>query len=501
MTDQPQKKSILKRIPLHWQIIGGMILGIVIGVIAVQIDLARNATTGKDFIVAWLKPFGTIFINSLKLVAIPLIITSLIKGISDLNEISNLSSLGLRTVGLYLLTTVVAVTVGLTLVNVVQPGNSISAETKSLLQANLSTKDEAKMESAKLEAANQKAKGPLQPLVDLVPGNIFSASTANKNMLQVIFFVVLFGIGLLTIPDENSAPVKKFFDGLNDVILKLIDFIMMVAPLGVLALLAALIVEAPSADVFVALLWYSLCVVGGLAILVFAVYPTAVFVFARTSFTKFFRGISPAQLLAFSTSSSAATLPVTMDCVEENLGVQKEVSSFVLPIGATVNMDGTSLYQAVAAVFIAQVYDQDLSLAQQLTIVLTATLASIGSAAVPGAGLVMLVIVLGAINVPVEGIAFIFAVDRILDMCRTTVNVTGDATVSMLVARSVGKLRESNLVDGVEPPPEKDALAIWQEKLGHLQRALAKSSDAEQKFSIEKRIEDTRTKIAELDGN
>lgn len=430
----------MKRVPLHWQILIGMLAGLLLGFLAAQFDAWQGGSVGKTIVVNWIKPFGLIFINLLKLIAIPLIITSLIKGIADLNETSKLSSLGLRTVALYLTTTIVAVVVGLVTVNVVQPGNSISEQTKTMLREGLTESDAKKMQSAQAEKAKQETTTPLQPLIDLVPGNVFGASTNNRNMLQVIFCVVFFGIGLLTIPKEKAQPVKDLFDGLNDVVLRLIDFIMKAAPLGVLALLAALVVEAPGKDVFIALLWYCACVVAGLGLMAFIFYPTLVFVFTGTKPQKFFTGIAPAQLLAFSTSSSAATLPVTMKCVEENLEVEKEVGSFVLPIGATVNMDGTCLYQAVAAVFISQIYSQDLNLGHQLTIVMTATLASIGSAAVPGAGLVMLVIVLGAIGVPTEGIAFIFAVDRILDMCRTAVNVTGDATVSMLVAKSVGKL-------------------------------------------------------------
>ena len=266
-------------------------------------------------------------------------------------------------------------------------------------------------------------------------------------MLQVIFFVVFFGIGLILVSPEKAAPVKDFFDGLNEVILKMIDLIMLAAPYGVFALLASLIVESPSIALFKALLGYSLTVLAGLGLMIFVVYPFFVKTFTGRSYGFFFRGISPAQLLAFSTSSSAATLPVTMERVEEHLGVEKEVTSFVCPIGATINMDGTSLYQAVAAVFIAQAMGIDLSFGDQLTIVLTATLASIGSAAVPGAGMVMLVIVLAAIGVPEEGLALIFAVDRILDMCRTSVNVTGDATVAMLVAKSVGKLGDPKVKD------------------------------------------------------
>ncbi len=403
-------------------------------------DLPKQVTVkpASTFVKDWIKPFGTIFINLLKLIAIPLIVASLIKGVSDLKDISKLSAMGGRTIGLYLMTTVVAVTIGLLIVNIFQPGNSISEETRIELVENFSGDADKKIAAA----AAQQDQGPLQALVDIVPSNIFTALGNNGSMLQVIFFVVFFGIGLILIPHEKSKPVKEFFDSLNEVILKLIDLIMMAAPYGVFALLAALIVESPSGDLFMALIKYSLCVIGGLGIMVFIFHPFLVKTFTGKSMGFFFKGISPAQLLAFSTSSSAATLPVTMERVEEHLGVEKEVSSFVLPIGATINMDGTSLYQAVAAVFIAQAFGIDLTIWDQLTIVMTATLASIGSAAVPGAGMVMLVIVLGAIGVPEFGLALIFAVDRPLDMCRTVVNVTGDATVSMLVAKSVGKLGE-----------------------------------------------------------
>jgi len=273
-------------------------------------------------------------------------------------------------------------------------------------------------------------------------------------MLQVIVFAIFFGIGLILIPADKSKTVKDFFDGVNEVILKLIDLIMLAAPYGVFALLATLVAESPSIDLFKALLWYAFSVVLGLAIMML-VYALIVKVFAKKSPSFFFKGISPAQLLAFSTSSSAATLPVTMECVEEHLGVDKEVASFVLPIGATINMDGTSLYQAVAAVFIAQTFGMELSFVAQLGIIVTATLASIGSAAVPGAGMVMLVIVLGQAGIPEAGLALIFAIDRPLDMCRTAINVTGDAAVAMIVANSVGKLHQPEVKNWDDNYPNK----------------------------------------------
>jgi len=415
----------MKSIALHWRILIGMALGVIVALIMSQISW------GPELITDYVKPFGTIFINGLKLIAVPLILASLIKGVSDLKDLSRLSQMGLRTILTYVFTTILAVSVGLMVVNLVAPGEKITQETRNELLEAYGGEAVQKME----QAEKQKEAGPLQALVDLVPSNIVGAATDNGNMLQIIFFALFFGVSLIMIPQASAAPVKAFFDGLNDVILKMIDLIMALAPYGVFALMAALVVEAPSADLFAALLWYALCVVMGLLILV-AAYLIIVRFIIRRNPLDFIRGIAPAQLLAFSTSSSAATLPVTMECVEEELGVRKEVASFVLPIGATINMDGTSLYQAVAAVFIAQAFGMDLDFATQMGIIATATLASIGSAAVPGAGMVMLIIVLAQAGIPEAGLALIFAVDRPLDMCRTVINVTGDAMVSLWVHKS-----------------------------------------------------------------
>lgn len=434
----------MKKLALHWQIVLGMVSGVAFGLLCSQFDW------GKQFVVDWVKPFGTIFINALKLIAVPLILASLIKGVSDLKNIAQLSSMGGRTIGLYLLTTLTAVTIGLTVVNVIKPGSTLTDKTRTELLAAYASDAAAKQSVA----AAQKEAGPLQALVDLVPSNIFAAMQDNGNMLQVIFFAIFFGIGLVLIPKEKSRAVKDFFDALNEVILKLIDLIMIAAPYGVFALLAALVAEAPSADLFKALGLYAVTVLIGLIAMILF-YLFLVRVFARKKIGFFLRGISPAQLLAFSTSSSAATLPVTMERVHEHLGVEEEVSSFVLPIGATINMDGTSLYQAVAAVFIAQAFGMDLSLSAQLGIIATATLASIGSAAVPGAGMVMLVIVLAQAGIPEAGLALIFAVDRPLDMCRTSVNVTGDASVSMLVAKWLGKLGTPKVKNWDDNYPKK----------------------------------------------
>ncbi len=432
----------MKKLALHWQILIGMIAGVIFGL------MMTYTGWGKEFILNWIAPVGTIFINLLKVIAIPLIIASLIKGISDLKDISKFSLIGGRTIGIYLMTTIIAVTIGLLAVNTFKPGDGISKDTIERMAKEYAGSEKAKkiLETA---GASKEAR-PLDFVVDMVPDNVFEAMTNNKMMLQVIMFVVFFGISLLLIKPEKAKPITDFVDGLNEVVLKMVDLIMLIAPYAVFALLAKVIVTSDDPELLFALLRYAFTVLGGLAIMV-ALYATAVKGITGKSPGFFFKGIGPAQLLAFSTSSSAATLPVTMERVEEHLGVEKEVTSFVCPVGATINMDGTSLYQAVAAVFICQALDFDLSLADQLTIVITATLASIGSAAVPGAGMVMLVIVLESIGLPSEklaiGLSLIFAVDRPLDMCRTVINVTGDATVAMLVGMSIGKLGEPHVKD------------------------------------------------------
>jgi len=421
----------MKKLALHWKIIIGMVLGVVYGLIA-------NKLGWVDFTNAWIKPWGVIFVNLLKLIAVPLVFASLIKGVASLSDISKLSRIGGKTIAIYLVSTVIAVTIGLLLVNTVKPGEGFDKDSISQTE-----QIEKGVKDKKQAAENVKDGGPLEFLVDIVPTNIFDAASNNRNMLQVIFFAILFGIALIMLPNEKTTYVKGFFDGINDIILQIVDIIMMAAPYGVFALLGGLVVDfGASAELFIALAKYSVTVIVGLLLMILVVYPLILKIFTKMKYKDFFKGIMPAQMLAFSTSSSAATLPVTMERCEDHLGVSEEVSSFVLPLGATINMDGTSLYQAVAAVFIAQAYGMDLDMSQQLTIVLTATLASIGAAAVPGAGMVMLVIVLGAIGVPTEGLALIFGVDRLLDMMRTVVNVTGDATVATVVASTEGQLRE-----------------------------------------------------------
>jgi Na+/H+-dicarboxylate symporter len=427
---------MLKKIPLHTQIIIGLVLGLGFGLLVIKTAIPNS------FTLDYIKPVGTIFINSLKMIAVPLVLASLIVGVSNLGDISKLSRIGGKTIGTYLLTTIVAVSIGLLLVNIFAPGKSLPAETRE----NLMSMYEGDAGSRVGQAAELQKQSPLQPLVDIVPQNVFQATTDNAAMLQVVFFAIIVGVSLLQIQKSKAAPVIAFFDGMNDVIIQIVNYIMLIAPYGVFALMASLIVEIAgdnpdsAIQLLLALLKYSLVVVGGLLTMILIVYPLILMAFTKVKYMDFFRAIRPAQLLAFSTSSSSATLPVTMKQVEEELGVSEEVSSFVLPLGATVNMDGTSLYQGVAAVFIAQALGMDLSLTQQLMIVLTATLASIGSAGVPGAGLIMLIIVLESIGVPAAGIALIIAPDRILDMFRTVVNVTGDAAVCTIVASTEGEL-------------------------------------------------------------
>lgn len=416
------------KMKLHWQILIGLAAGALFGIFA-----AVNHLSG--FTHDWIAPFGTLFVNLLKLIAMPLVFASLVTGVASLADVSKLSRMGGRTIGIYLMTTVFSITIGLVVVNVLQPGKSIPPQVSADLQASYVEEIEGRADTIE----QVKERGPLQPLVDIVPQNIVAALGQNVRMLQVVFFALFFGVSLILIPNEHTRRVKSLIKGLNDIIIKMVDLIMYVAPIGVFALIAGTItaVAGDNIETVLSLLrslgFYTLVVILGLLIHVLLVYGTIVHFFTRFSLRQFFVGIAPAQLLAFSTSSSAATLPVTMECVEENLGVKNEVASFVLPLGATINLDGTALYQGVATVFIAQALGMDLNLAAQLTIVLTALLASIGTAPVPAAGIVMLVIVLESVGVPSSGIALILGVDRILDMVRTATNVTGDCAVAVLV--------------------------------------------------------------------
>ena len=423
------------KLELHWKIIIGLVLGLIFGVLA-----AANGWGG--FTTNWIAPFGKIFINLLKLIAVPLVLSSLITGVASLSDLKKLSRIGGKTITIYIVTTTIAVTIGLVSVNLLKPGDTVPEDMKVKLQETYKS-----AASGKLEAADQiKERRPLQPIVDMVPSNFFSSASNNRNMLQVVFVAIIIGIALIQIPKNKARPVLDFMEGINDLVIKLVDNIMLMAPIGVFALIADTITSVAGdnlnnvLELLSALGFYMLAVIIGLIIQMVFTYTAVLKIFSNMSLKKFYQGIAPAQLLAFSTSSSGATLPVTMERCEDELGVSEEVSSFVLPLGATINMDGTALYQAVAAVFIAQTLGMDLTLGAQLTIVLTAVLASIGTAAVPGAGIIMLIIILEAIGVPSAGIALILGVDRILDMMRTVTNVTGDASVAVAVASSEGQI-------------------------------------------------------------
>ena len=410
---------------LHWKIIIGLLLGVVYGIAS-----AINGWT--EFTSNFVSPFGTIFLNLLKLIAVPLVVSSLITGVASLSDTRKLSRIGMKTILLYIGTTAVAVSIGLILVNLLEPGSAIPDSYQETLSNEYIEKAADKKSAAD---SVQKNRGPLQPLVDMVPSNIFSAASNNSNMLQVVFISIIFGISLIGIDRKFSKPVLDFLEGINQLIIKLVEMIMYFAPYGVFELIAKTI-SSVSVDIsqisslLSALLFYMGVVIAGLFMHMSITYISILKIFTNINLKHFFKSIGPVQLVAFSTSSSGATLPVTMKRCEKDLGVSEEISSFVLPLGATINMDGTALYQGVAAVFIAQAVGMDLTFADQFTIVATAVLASIGTAAVPGAGIIMLVIILEAINVPSEGIALILGVDRILDMIRTTTNVTGDATIA-----------------------------------------------------------------------
>ncbi len=460
-----------KKLALHWKIIIGLLLGIIWAVIS-------SITGLSTFTQNWIAPFGTLFINLLKLIAVPLVLFSIISGIAGMGSPSSLGKIGIKTLAWYLGTTILAVAIGLLVVNFIGPGKWVNKDTRlnnrikyelwakqndveikdnkcyscmtqyqdrvRELTAGLQTEAAPPSLSDKIDRAqSSKKQGPLQPFVDMVPDNIFRSLSDNGLMLQVIFFAIFFGICLLLLPQTKTGTIRSLVDNLNDIFLKMVDIVMKAAPFFVFALLAGAVSNIAGDDpskvieIFKGLGWYSLTVIIGLSLILFVIYPLIVQFFTRQiKYKDFFKGISPAQALAFSTSSSAATLPVTIECVEDNLKVDNKISSFVLPIGATVNMDGTSLYQAVAVVFLAQFHLVDLDVAQQLTIILTAVLASIGAAAIPSAGLVMLIIVLEAVGLNPAWIAIIFPVDRILDMCRTVVNISGDSAVSTIIAKS-----------------------------------------------------------------
>lgn len=425
---------------LHAKILIGMILGFIFGIMATMLGWSK-------FTENWIAPWGTIFVNLLKLIAVPLVMSSLVVGVSSLSDIRKLSRIGGKTIGIYMVTTVIAITIGLTLVNVVKPGKMIPADVKEEILS--SYQGDASSKSSL--AAQSKDRGPLQPLVDMVPSNILGAAASNSEMLKIVFFSILFGIGVLQVDRKKSQPILDFAQSVFDIMIRVVDMIMVTAPYGVFALIAATIANIAGNDISSVLSLigslgvYCLLVIGGLGLHTFGVIPMAIRTFTPMSIKTFLQGLGPVQLLAFSSSSSSATLPLTMERCEEKLGVSEEVSSFVLPLGSTVNMDGTALYQSIAIVFISQTLGFDLSIGAQLSIILALVLSSIGTAGVPGGSIVMSILILESLGVPSAGIALILGVDRILDMCRTVTNVTGDAAVATIVASSEGQLGTPNL--------------------------------------------------------
>ena len=411
------------KFPIYLQILMGMFIGIVAGVIALSVN-------GEQFVTDWIKPWGQIFIRLLQLVAVPLVFVSLVKGVIGLSDISKFSKMGLKTIGLYIITTIIAILLGVTLVSIIKPGQFFDASQTLALEERFS-------QTVDLTVDAQSAyEGPLSFLDEIIPNNIFAAIGDNRKMMQVIFFALLFGVAALSVGKKKTKPVLKLFHSLYDIILKMVDYIISVAPYGVMALMAGLTVNsAGDIRLFGALGLYAITVVAGMFIMMFFFYPLMMKLFAKIPVKRFLKEAYPVQLVGFSTSSSSATLPVTMDIAENRLGIPKEVVSFVMPVGATVNMDGTSCFQAISIIFIAQVLGLDLTLSQMLTIILMTTISSIGTPGIPGGSYVVMTMVLSSVGIPAHGLALILGIDRPLDMLRTSVNVTGDMAVAAMVSQ------------------------------------------------------------------
>ncbi len=410
-------------------IIAGILLGLVVGlVLSKSVDEAGNLSGGASFILGCIKPLGELFIRLLKMIIVPLIVASIIMGVNSVGSMGRLGKIGSITIGYYITTTVIAILLGLVCVNVIKPGEGVKIDDPVVSQ-------QLEVGSKTIEEKNfQNYSAPtLTTLMkDLIPANIVKAM-AEGQMLSVIFFAIVFGIVMVSVGDK-ARPLLDFFRALDKVMMTLTNWIMYIAPVGAFALMTTTVASAGS-SVLGSLAKYMATVLSGLTIHSIVVLPLMLMIFARISPLKLLAAVSPALATAFSTASSAATLPLTMNCLENRAKISESTVSFVMPLGATINMDGTALYEAVAAMFIAQAYGVDLTIAEQGLIVLTATLASIGAAAIPSAGLFTLVIVLDAVKLPSEGIGLILAVDRILDMCRTTVNVWGDSCGSAVVER------------------------------------------------------------------
>jgi len=395
---------------LHvWQkVLIGLVLGLIVGMV---FGPAAESYLG------WL---GTLFLNAIKMLVVPLIFVTLVCGVTSMTDVHKMGRVGVKTFAIYLATTAVAITIGLLIGAVLQPGAGVGLEAAQAVEV-------------------QEAPSFIDTLVSFVPTNPIAA-LANGEILQIIVFAILLGFAI-NFAGEKAALVKNFFDAAAEAIYKLTDMVIALAPYGVFALMAAT-AGRYGLDVLLPLMMVIVAVYLGCILHILITLGGAVALFARLNPFQFFKGIVEAQLVAFSTTSSSGTLPVTMACAQHNLGVSKSISSFVLPLGATINMDGTALYQGICVLFIAQAFGVDLSFGQYITIILTSTLASIGTAGVPGAGLIMLSLVLTSVGLPLEGVAIVAGIDRILDMARTTVNVTGDAAVSVIIARTEGELDE-----------------------------------------------------------
>lgn len=414
---------------LYTKILIGLTAGTAVGILANAAKIE-----GLQNILVELEPVGTAFIRLITMIVIPLVIASLIVGAASLGDLRKLGRIGGKTVIYYILTTALAVTVGLLLANIVQPGGGVDASTRDQLAAQYEGQAQGKLEIA-AQAPSLK-----DVLLNMIPRNPVQAA-ADFELLPLIFFSVIFGAAISILPEDQRKTVVTFFEGINGASMVVIGWVMKLAPYAVFALIAS-VVSQFGLDLLQSLLIYTLTVIAGLAIHTYVTIGLLVRFAAGLNPREFFKRVFPVQVFGFSTSSSSATLPLTMSRAESDLGISKQVSSFVLPLGATINMDGTALYQAVAVMFIAQIYGIQLDLTAQLTVVLTATLASVGAAGVPSAGLITLIIVLQSVGLgdKVEaGIALILGVDRILDMLRTATNISGDLSCASFIARSEGE--------------------------------------------------------------
>ena len=432
----------MKKIALHVQIFIGMVLGLSFAILSVKLGWPVSYT------IHYVKPFGTVFLHSLKMVAMPLIFVSLVVGVTSIEDVTKLSRIGGKTFLIYTATTILAVVLGLIIANLIKPGQVISEQTRGRLMT-LYTGEA--MQHGAITKGMQEQSAPLQFFVELMPENLVASMSKNENLLHVVLVAILFGIALLRIPPRKNRPVILFFEGLNDAIIALVQLLMKMAPVGVFALVASLLIEvagdgSPNEifDVLYALLWYIATVILGLAFMTFVVYPIMLRLLTKMGYKSFFEGMYPAQLVAFTTSSSSAALPVTMERVKEHLGISEKVSNFVLPLGATINMDGTALYQGIAIVFIAQALGLDLSMTAQFALVANVVVSSLGVAGVPGGAMVTTMVLLQSLGIPAGGLALVLAPDRILDMCRTVTNVTGDAAVAVIIAESEGAVLRNN---------------------------------------------------------